>query len=467
MMVPRNSKRRRRHPLGFFVAGVLACASLLVACDSDPRGSPPGDREDAPEEAAALEDAEPAEPEPGREPDPEPEYLRLDITEVRDPDSGVPVSNARVIIEGDTFFWESDTVVTFEERVPAGRAFEVLSVRVEAEGYGANTRQVPIFSDRPTSEILELGARLVAEEDEEPDEEQPVEEPEDEPDEELDEEAEEAPEPPADVRTVRVEVEPSGARVVLRDRENPEDAWEVESPGTIDVPPGFYSWESTLDGHLADRSSQDLDLASGDEAVIRATLPPVDVEEAIQRGDEAFEEGDFDEAVQHYQGVPEPSDLESTLGRQYLQVRNRLGQALVELGEPGAALEVFEEIAEADPREYTAHLQLGIVNRELGRCEEARRHLVEVQGRLLNNVPVDRRPEIQGIAMYYQARCSLDEFEATRDDTMRRRIGARAFSELSEFLNHVDRRVAEPSSFLESAITEAEAELERLREILG
>jgi tetratricopeptide (TPR) repeat protein len=95
----------------------------------------------------------------------------------------------------------------------------------------------------------------------------------------------------------------------------------------------------------------------------------VPVKKRIEWGVSAWEQGDFQAALESFQTVlaENPS---------FPDVHNKAGLCLAMLGDPKGALEAFDRALVISETYAEAHLNRAIVLQELGRFEEARRHLI-------------------------------------------------------------------------------------------
>lgn len=94
----------------------------------------------------------------------------------------------------------------------------------------------------------------------------------------------------------------------------------------------------------------------------------ISVQQRIERGISAWERGNYQSALNDFQTVL--ADYPS-----FPDVHNKAGLCLAMLGDPGAALKEFDEALRLSNTYAEAHLNRAIVLQELGRFEEARRHL--------------------------------------------------------------------------------------------
>jgi len=95
---------------------------------------------------------------------------------------------------------------------------------------------------------------------------------------------------------------------------------------------------------------------------------PISVQQRIERGISAWERGNYQSALNDFQTVL--ADYPS-----FPDVHNKAGLCLAMLGDPDAALKEFDEALRLSNTYAEAHLNRAIVLQELGRFEEARRHL--------------------------------------------------------------------------------------------
>jgi len=92
------------------------------------------------------------------------------------------------------------------------------------------------------------------------------------------------------------------------------------------------------------------------------------VKQRIERGVSAWERSDYQSALNDFQAV-----LADHPG--FPDVHNKAGLCLAMLGDPEAALKAFDEAIKIADTYAEAHLNRAIVLQELGRFDEARKHL--------------------------------------------------------------------------------------------
>jgi len=97
-------------------------------------------------------------------------------------------------------------------------------------------------------------------------------------------------------------------------------------------------------------------------------IEQLSVKQRIERGVSAWERSDYQAALNDFQAVlaDHPS---------FPDVHNKAGLCLAMLGEPEAALKAFDEAIGIADDYAEAHLNRAIVLQELGRFDEARKHL--------------------------------------------------------------------------------------------
>ena len=92
------------------------------------------------------------------------------------------------------------------------------------------------------------------------------------------------------------------------------------------------------------------------------------VKQRIERGVSAWERADYQAALNDFQAVLNDHPA-------FPDVHNKAGLCLAMLGDPEAALKAFDEAIRISDSYAEAHLNRAIVLQELGRFEEARKHL--------------------------------------------------------------------------------------------
>lgn len=94
----------------------------------------------------------------------------------------------------------------------------------------------------------------------------------------------------------------------------------------------------------------------------------ISVKQRIERGVSAWDRADYQEAL---------SDFQTVLAEHphFPDVHNKAGLCLAMLGDPEAALKEFDEALKLSETYAEAHLNRAIVLQELGRFEEAQKHL--------------------------------------------------------------------------------------------
>ena len=389
----------------------------------------------------------------------------LVILSVVDPETSAPLSSATISVDGGgPLEW---TGIPLNIDLGGGNRPQAVSLTVTASGFEAADHRFTVPPGVTIERTVEVGRRTQVASLETDPEDSPPSAPETPGEGGAVTPASPRPPAPAEPEVehiVRIEVEPAGALVTLTDVSEGNRSFQTQSPGVLGVPPGLYSWSVSMDGFLTDRSTSLLDLETRSEAVIRAALTSIEAEEALRMGDEAMEQGDFFLAAEYYRSFPAPMDIESPVGRQYMIARSRLAEALVEQGESGEAAQVFRNMIDLNPREYSAFLGLARIQQADGQCVEARRNLLQVE-RLMNNVAPDRRSVVRAWTLYYHGLCSFSDFERASDPTSRQRAIPRAVQDFETFLAHV-RGMPSLSPELESAREDIEERLNQVMETI-
>lgn len=435
----------RRWSLGLGLSVACFMVATVSGCDLDQRpgvgtSSTPGVSEPADGVEPVESEVEPREGE-----------VVVIIEGVVDSETQADLLDTRVVFGSSVQVWRG-TNLQFMHRLENG----VTVVELVAYRDGYEEARVPLdlsLADPVVRETVRM-TPVPQEPEEDP---EPVEPPPQQQDDEVSDSG-----PTEEMLVLQVTSEPSGATVTFRDsRGGGPPVASVTTPGQVRLPRRFYSWEIQRPGYSPVRSTDDLDLVTETPDNFHRRLTPVDVAARIQDGHNAFEAGNWTAAVQAYEQVPAPADLQTSEGQDYIFLQNRLGLSLLELQEPARAIEVFQGITRNDSRQWAAFLNLGRAQQMVGQCQDARRNLARVNGTLINSVPTAERPRVVGLVLHYTARCAVDEFDRTSDETLRVRWGALALGELTEFLNHMERTGVQ-DEFLLQAEQEAVSDRRRL-----
>lgn len=193
---------------------------------------------------------------------------------------------------------------------------------------------------------------------------------------------------------------------------------------------------------------------------------PVEVgRAAVRDGDRAFERGDWFQATEAYQRMPVPTDEMSAYGRDYLAARLRQGVAHINRSEFARALEILEEIIDMEQPGPDAHLRLAQAQCAVGRTEEGRGTLAQVE-RASNRLDPVQRSTVSAMIAYQRGLCSHGEFERAETTRERVRSGAQAIQELNAFVEGARAMSPVPPEVVE-AVHDAEQRVAEIRRGAG
>jgi hypothetical protein len=173
----------------------------------------------------------------------------------------------------------------------------------------------------------------------------------------------------------------------------------------------------------------------------RGSLPPTTSgpdRASLLRGNQAFQRGSWLEATEAYARMPLPDDPDSEYGQQYQQALVRRGIAHMNRAEYGAALEVLEAASGYGTPGYQTFLQLAAAQCAVGRTEEGRGTLAQLE-RTLNRRSQDDQLVIGAMIRYARGVCSHNEFDRAQTTRERVRTGSDAITQLQEFIDFGER----------------------------
>lgn len=215
---------------------------------------------------------------------------------------------------------------------------------------------------------------------------------------------------------------------------------------------------------VADEPEVDPEPAPEPEAVAPAT--PAEIGRTTMRqGDRAFNQGSWLEATEAYQRMPAPSDEMSDYGRAYLEARIRQGVAHINRSEFARALEIFEEVTEMESPGPQAYLHLAQTQCAVGRTEEGRGTLAQVDRARSRLGPVEQS-RVAAMVAYHRGVCSHGEFDRAQTTRERVRAGAQAIQELNAFVEGARAMSPVPPEVIR-AVEDAESRVEEIRRRAG
>ena len=173
------------------------------------------------------------------------------------------------------------------------------------------------------------------------------------------------------------------------------------------------------------------------------TDPDVGIDRtALQAGKKAFQAGDWVAATRAYLNMVEPRRRTGTYAREYQRALVQLGVSHINLGEWAGALNALEEAVSFDSPGFNAYLTLGQAQCAVGRTEDGRRSLDQIDA-MASTFPAGERPVVLAFVAYQRAVCSQRDFERAEGAMQRVQSGAatiqayEAFIEQGEALNPV------------------------------
>jgi hypothetical protein len=196
----------------------------------------------------------------------------------------------------------------------------------------------------------------------------------------------------------------------------------------------------------------------------RGTLPatPAGTDRtALLTGNRAFERGSWLEAAEAYARMPLPDAPDSEYGREYQDALLRRGVAHINRAEFGAALEVLESAASYGTPGFQTFLRLAAVQCAVGRVEEGRGTLAQLQ-RGLSRRTRNEQLLVGALIEYERGICSQGEFDRAQTTRDRVRTGSTAIQELQAFIDFGERIEPVPP-LVQSAIEDARSRIEDIR----
>lgn len=228
-------------------------------------------------------------------------------------------------------------------------------------------------------------------------------------------------------------------------------------------------------GPLTMRMSRRLDLVASEEPEAepeptrpadggRGSLPPASTgpdRGPLLAGNQAFNRGSWLEATEAYARMPLPDDPDSDYGRAYQLALVRRGVAHMNRAEFGAALEVLESAANYGTPGFQTYLQLAGAQCAVGRTEEGRGTLAQLE-RTLNRRSRNDQLLVGALIQYERGLCSHGEFDRAQTTRERVRTGSQAITELQGFIDFGERIEPVPPA-VQTAIDDARNRIETIR----
>lgn len=196
----------------------------------------------------------------------------------------------------------------------------------------------------------------------------------------------------------------------------------------------------------------------------RGTLPDANRgpdRAALLAGNRAFERGSWLEATEAYARMQLPGDPDSEYGREYQQALLRRGIAHMNRAEYGAALEVLESAVSYGTPGFQTFLRLAAAQCAVGRTEEGRGTLAQLERTLNRRSPSDQLL-VGALVDYERGLCSHGEFDRAETTRERVRTGSAAIQELQSFIDFGERIEPVPP-VVQTAIEDARGRIELIR----
>jgi len=181
----------------------------------------------------------------------------------------------------------------------------------------------------------------------------------------------------------------------------------------------------------------------------------------LLRGNQAFQRGSWLEAAEAYARMPLPDDPDSEYGQLYQQALVRRGIAHMNRAEYGAALEVLEAAAGYGSPGYQTFLQLAAAQCAVGRTEEGRGTLAQLD-RSLSRRSQDDQLVLGALVRYARGVCSHNEFDRAQTTRERVRTGSQAINELQDFIEFAERIEPTPQP-VQTPLEDARNRIETIR----
>jgi len=182
---------------------------------------------------------------------------------------------------------------------------------------------------------------------------------------------------------------------------------------------------------------------------------------ALLAGNRAFERGSWLEATEAYARMPLPDDPASGYGQEYQQALLRRGVAHMNRAEYAAALEVLESAVSYGTPGFQTFLRLAAAQCAVGRTEEGRGTLAQLQ-RGLNRSTPNEQLLVGALIEYERGLCSHGEFDRAETTRERVRTGSAAIQELQAFIEFGERIEPVPA-LVQTAIEDARNRIDLIR----
>jgi len=217
-------------------------------------------------------------------------------------------------------------------------------------------------------------------------------------------------EPEPEQSTLEFATDPAQATVTIENQETGTRKTKA-TPATFEVPPGLYSWTVKKEGYATKASRQAVDLETQREETQSVDLVSVSGDGSyLRRANQAYQQGNYQQAISLYQSVPEPSA--EAAPTDYLRAQGRLGRIYWKQEENyEAAIQAYQNIIGKEDTRYEAFLNLAQIHLETGNYSEVLKRLDRVN-ELKYRIPTQDQKRLRislqtrylrGRALYQQA----------------------------------------------------------------
>ena len=182
---------------------------------------------------------------------------------------------------------------------------------------------------------------------------------------------------------------------------------------------------------------------------------------ALQAGNRAYRAGDWLAAADAYGRMPAPSDKTSAYADEYKQALVRLGISHANRGELASAMEAFEKAVTYPNPGYAAYLHLGQTRCAVGRLDEGRRTLGQVE----RASSARERPVAAALAQHGLALCDYWAYKQASTTMDRLSTGAKAVKALEAFIQ-VGEAIKPTPAAVTAAVDDARTKVAEIRDRL-
>ncbi len=182
---------------------------------------------------------------------------------------------------------------------------------------------------------------------------------------------------------------------------------------------------------------------------------------ALRAGNRAFQQRNWVAATSAYESMPTPPRQQGTYAREYAEALVRKGEAHINLGEMAGALNALETATSYPEAGYQAFLLLGQVQCTVGRFDEGRESVREIE-RMAPRIPAAEWGTARALAAYQRAHCTNQEFQRVEAPLDILRVGGNAIDEYEEFIQEGEAMNPIPPE-VSAAMDTARAQIEAIR----